>query len=156
MPFRYVVKWKKAPPESIRVEAWPRDKSLALPEELHKPSFIIGRLKGTRTIMLWHLVDDLASRYGAITQKQTITINLPPDDIPVISEAYRLGLAAAALSHIKSEESAEHALRYITRATQEEIWFWASKYLGVVDEAIETKRVVEALCILSGARKSWS
>jgi len=153
MPYRYVVKWNKAPPESIRVEAWPRDRSLALPEEKHKPSFTIGRLKGTRTIMLWHLVDDLASRYGSTTKRQTKTIDLPPDDIQAIADAYRLGLAAAALNHIKSEEAAEHTFRYITRATQEEIWFWASKYLGVVDEAIKTQRVVEALCIISNASR---
>ena len=85
--------------------------------------------------------------------EQTITINLPPNDIPAVSDAYRLGLAAAALSHLKSEEAAEHTLRYITRATQEEIWFWASKYLGVVDKAINTRRVVEALCVISGAKK---
>jgi len=54
---------------------------------------------------------------------------------------------------MKSEDAGEHALRYITRATQEEICLWASKYLGVVDEAIEIKRVVEALCIISGARR---
>jgi len=152
MPYRYVVKWRKAPNEAITVEAWPKDKSLALPEERNKPSFTIGKLKGTRTIMLWQTVKDIAVRYGSKTRGRTTIINLPQDDIPAIAEAYRLGLAAAALDNIELEQAAEHALRYITRATQEEIWFWASKYLRVVDEAIQTKRVVEALCIISGAK----
>ena len=151
MPYRYVVKWRKAPHEAITVEAWPKDKSLALPEERNKPSFTIGKLKGTRTIMLWQAVNDLAVRYGSKTLGFTTRINLPQDDISAIADAYRLGLAAAAIDHIESEQAAEHALRYITRATQEEIWFWASKYLGVIDEAIKTRRVVEALCIISGA-----
>ena len=151
MPYRYVVKWRKAPNESITIEAWPKDKSLALPEERHKPSFVIGRLRGTRSIMLWQAVNDLAARYGSKTRGRTTRIDLPPDEIPAIADAYRLGLAAAALSYIKSDQAAEHTLRYITRSTPEEIWFWASKYLGVVDEAIKTQRVVEALCILSGA-----
>jgi len=152
MPYRYVVKWRKAPNEAITVEAWPKDKSLALPNERHKPSFTIGKLRGTRTIMLWQLIKDLTNKYKSKYKGRTTRVDLPQGNIPAIADAYRLGLAAAALSHIKSEEAAEHALRYITRATQEEIWFWASKYLGVVDEAIETQRVVEALCILSGAK----
>ena len=36
-------------------------------------------------------------------------IELPPHEIPAIAEAYRLGLAAAALNHIKTEEAAEQA-----------------------------------------------
>ena len=150
MPYKYIIKWRKAPHEAIIVEAWPKDKSLSLPEERNKPSFIIGKLKGTRTIMLWQAINDLAARYGSKTQGRTTRIALPPDDIPAIADAYRIGLASSALSQIKSEEASEHALRYITRATQEEIWFWTSKYLGVVDEAIKTRRVVEALCVISG------
>ena len=65
----------------------------------------------------------------------------------------RGGLAAAALSNIESEDAAENALKYITRATQEEIWFWASKFLGVVDEGIKRERVIEALSIISARVK---
>lgn len=151
MTYRYIVKWRRAPSEYVSVEAWPRDSSLATPGERGKPSFTIGRLEGTRNIMLWMTVEDLARRFGSRKRGRLTRIELPPDDIEAVAEAYRLGLAAAALANIESEEAAENALRYITRATQEEIWFWASKYLGVVDEAIKTRRVVEALCILSGA-----
>lgn len=151
MPYRYVVKWRKAPDETVTVEAWPKDKSLALPRERHKPSFTIGKLKGTRTIMLWQAINDLEARYGSKKRGRTTRIDLPPEDISAIADAFRLGLTAAALNYIKAEEAAEHTLRYITRATQEEIWFWASKYLGVVDEAIKTQRVVEAICVISDA-----
>ena len=101
--------------------------------------------------MLWQAVRDLAKKYGSKRKGRTTRIDLPKDDIQAIADAYRIGLAAAALNHIKSDQSAEHTLRYIMRATQEEIWFWASKYLGVIDEAIETNKVVKALCIISGA-----
>lgn len=153
MPYRYVVKWRKAPDETVTVEAWPKDRSLALPREIYKPSFTIGKLKGTRTIMLWQAINDLEARYGSKERGRATRIDLPPEDISAIADAYRLGLTAAALNHIKSEDAAEHTLRYITRATQEEIWFWASKYLGVVDEAIKTQRVVEALCVISDASR---
>jgi len=151
MPYRYVVKWRRAPDEAITVEAWPKDKALALPEERNKPSFTIGKVEGTRTIMLWQPARDLAKKYGSKQTGRTTRIDLPKDDIQAIADAYRLGLAAAALKHIQSDQSAEHALRYIMRATQEEIWFWASKYLGVIDGATKTSRVVQALCIISGA-----
>ena len=62
MTYRYIVKWRKAPGEYISVEAWPRDRSLTTPEERRKPSFIIGRLEGTRNIMFWMMVEDLAAR----------------------------------------------------------------------------------------------
>ena len=126
MTYRYVLKWRKAPGEYISVEAWPRDRSLTTPEERHKPSFTIGRLEGTRNIMLWMMVEDLARRFGSKKRGRLIRIEPPPNDIRAVAEAYRLGLAAAALDNIESEEAAENALRYITRATQEEIWFWAS------------------------------
>ena len=101
--------------------------------------------------MLWMIVEDLARRFGSRKRGRLIRIELPPDDIGAVAEAYRVGLAAAALANIESEEAAENALRYITRATQEEIWFWASKFLGVVDEGIKRERVIEALSIISTA-----
>ena len=151
MTYRYIVKWRRAPSEYVSVEAWPRDSSLATPGERGKPSFTIGRLEGTRNIMLWMIVEDLARRFGSRKRGRLTKIELPPDDIEAVAEAYRLGLAAAALANIESEEAAENALRYITRATQEEIWFWASKFLGVVDKGIKRKRVIEALSIISTA-----
>lgn len=76
-------------------------------------------------------------------------MKVPSGDIEAVAEAFRIGLAAAALTHIKGDEASDSALNYISKATEEEIWFWASKYLGVVDEGIKTEKVVEALCILS-------
>uniref|UniRef100_A0A6M3M5D1 Uncharacterized protein n=1 Tax=viral metagenome TaxID=1070528 RepID=A0A6M3M5D1_9ZZZZ len=151
MTYRYVLKWRKAPGEYISVEAWPRDRSLTTPEERGKPSFTIGKLEGTRNIMLWMMVEDLAGRFGSRKRGRLTRVELPPDDIGAVAKAYRVGLAAAALATIESEEAAENALRYITRATQEEIWFWASKFLGVVDEGIKRERVIEALSIISTA-----
>ena len=85
MTYKYIIKYRKAPNEAIRIEAWPQDKALALPNELHKPSFTIGKLKGTRTIMLWQTVNDLAKRYGTKTIRSTTKIELPPHDIPAIA-----------------------------------------------------------------------
>jgi len=151
MTYKYIVKWRRAPPEYITVEAWPRYPSLALPNERRKPSFTIGRIQGARAIILRQTVTDLEKKFGSRQRGQVKRIELPPDDIQAIADVYRLGLAAAALSQIKSADAAERAYRYITRATREEIWFWTSKYLGVVEDAIKTKRVVKALCLISGA-----
>ena len=124
---------------------------MTTPSERRKPSFTIGRLKGTRNIMLWMMVEDLVRRYGSKKRGRLIQIELPPDDLGAVAEAYRVGLAAAALANLESEETAENALGYITRATQEEIWFWASKFLGVVDEGIKREKVIKALSIISTA-----
>jgi hypothetical protein len=149
VPYIYRVKWRKNPKQYITVEAWPRHRELTLPEEKNKPSFTIGKLEGTRTIMLWQFINDLQKRYKIKKKNGLMRIDLPPDDINAIAEAYRLGLAAAALSHLENQEAAEHTLRYITRSTKEEIWFWASKYLSVIDDGIPANKVVKALCILS-------
>jgi hypothetical protein len=149
MPYIYRVKWRQAPNQYITVEAWPRHKDLTLPEEKNKPSFTIGKLEGTRTIMLWQFMKDLEKRYKTKSKNGLKRIDLPPDDINAIAEAYRLGLAAAALSYIDNTDAADHTLKYITRATKEEIWFWASKYLSVIDDGIPINKVVQALCMLS-------
>jgi len=150
--YRYTITYRSAPDPLVAVEAWPRDKSVALPREIHRPSFTIGKLEGTRTIMLWTALNDLSKRYRSRKRGNFNAINLPPEEPSATADAYRLGLAAAALQHISDSEAADNALIYIIRATQEEIWFWASKYLGVVDEGIKTERVVEALCVLSSSK----
>jgi len=149
MTYTYVVKWRRIPEEALWVEAWPSDKDLATPDELRKPSFVVGRLRGTRTIMLWPQVRDLAKRIGFRQWGNVTHVKVPSGDIEAVAEAFRIGLAAAALTHIKGDEASDSALNYISKVTEEEIWFWASKYLGVVDEGIKTEKVVEALCILS-------
>lgn len=151
MTYKYIVKWRKAPDEYISVEAWPRDKSLALPEERRKPSFVVGKLTGTRCIMLWGILNDMIQRYSAKKRGRLTRIELPAEDTSAMAEAFRLGLAAAALNRIKDEAAAENTHSYLSKATIEEIWFWASKYLGVIDEGISPERVIEALTIISTA-----
>ena len=149
MTYKYVVKYRRLPVEEVTVEAWPSDPRLALEGEVRKPSFSIGRLDGPRTFLLMSTVHDLAKRFGYRRYGQVTHVRIPNNDVSGVADAYRVGLAAAALSLIPSEESAENAYRYIMRATEEEIWFWASKYLGVVGDGIKVEKVVEALCVIS-------
>lgn len=149
MPYRYVLKWKRGYTESISVEAWPKTKELAVLKENKRPSFIIGKLNGSRTIMLRQQVEDAIHTYGPTTRGSTIRIDCPKDDVPAIATAYRIGLAAGVLAGIHDLESVEHAYQYVTRATPEEIWFWASKMLGVIDHAPRKRNVVKALSILA-------
>lgn len=151
MPFRYVMKWARGEKERISVEAWPRNKDVALPRERRKPSFVIGSVRGKRVIMLNHLAKKIIKCYGAKRRGNGLRVNFPQDDLDAIADVYRLGLAAAALANVESDESADVVLRYVTRCPKEEIWFWASKYLNVVDNGIEVKRVIKALCLIGGA-----
>lgn len=151
MPFRYVMRWGRGEMESISVEAWPRNKEVALPKERRKPSFVIGSIKGGRVIMLHHLIKKITKSYGAVQRGNVLRVNFPQDDLNAIADAYRLGLAAATLANVESDESAEVVLRYVMRCSKEEIWFWASKYLSVVDDGIAVERVIKALCLIGGA-----
>lgn len=99
--------------------------------------------------MLWHLASDIVKKYGSRKKGNTIRVDFPPDDIAAIADAYRLGLAAAAIAKIEKDTDAEGVLRYIMRSTREEIWFWASKFLGVVDNGLEADRVIQAMCLIS-------
>lgn len=151
MTYRYVLKYRRLPVEEVAVEAWPSDPRLALDGERRKPSFTIGKLEGPRTFLLMSTVHDLAKRYGYRRYGRVTHVRIPNSDISGVADAYRVGLAAAALSFINSEESAENAYRYIMRATEEEIWFWVSKYLGVVGDGVKVEKVVEALCVISSS-----
>jgi hypothetical protein len=149
MPYRYVLKWTRETNEKICVEAWPKTVDVALEGEMKRPSFVIGKLQGSRVIMLRQLVDEAIKTYGSKKRHLTVRVDFPKDDVQAIAVAYRLGLLAAVLSKIENEESLEHAYQYLMRATQEEIWFWASKMLGVVDHLPRRENVVKALTILS-------
>ncbi len=149
MPYRYVLKWTRGFRERIRVEAWPKTIDVALESEVRKPSFLIGKLEGSRAIMLRQLIEDAIRSYGSRQRQLSIRVDFPRDDVQAIAVAYRLGLLAAVLSEIKDEESLEHAYEYLMRATQEEIWFWASKMLGVIDQIPKKNNVVKALAVLA-------
>lgn len=150
MPYKYVLRWKRAERETLRVEAWPRTKYLALPKETVRPSFVIGRVSGPRTVMLYGAAKDAIEKYGCKQRGQTLAVHFPPEDMKAIGDAYRIGLAAAVLEKASSEDEAEVAMRYVLRATKEEVWFWASKILRVIDTGIQTERVIQALCLVSG------
>ena len=151
MPYRYVMKWKRGYEESLTVEAWPKSKELAMATEHRKPSFVIGKIGGSRTIMLRELAEEAAKRFGVSHKGLTTKVDFPLNDIPAIAAAFRLGLLAAVLSEIDSPEAMEHAYENLTRATPVEIWFWASKMLGVIDHEPRKHSVVSALVALTGA-----
>ena len=151
MPYRYVLKWRRGYKESIIVEAWPKSKELALQTEQRKPSFVVGRLSGSRTIMLRELVEDTIKRYGSKTNRASVKVDFPKDDVQAIAVAFRIGLLAAILAEIQDQDSAENAYEYVMSATQEEIWFWASKMLGVIDRQPRKLDVVRALVTLSSS-----
>ncbi len=152
MPYRYVLKWRRGYKESIIVEAWPKSKELALESERRKPSFVIGRLSGSRTIMLRELVEDTIRRYNSNVKGASIRVDFPKDDVQAIAVAFRIGLLAAILAEIQDRNSAENAYEYLMNATQEEIWFWASKMLGVIDRQPRKLNVIKALITLSSSR----
>ncbi len=99
--------------------------------------------------MLYGNLKDMIKRYSSRKRGRLTRIELPAEDTSAMAEAFRLGLAAAALDRIKDEDAAENTHKYLSKATVEEIWFWASKYLGVIDEGINPERVIEALTIIS-------
>jgi hypothetical protein len=151
MPYRYVMRWRKGESEALTIEAWPKTKELATKNEIRKPCFIIGKVRGPRTTMLWNLATEAAEKYPSIKKNGTIKVTFPIDDITAIADAYRLGLAAAVISRAQTEQLAESALKYIQHAPREEVWFWASKLLRLLGEGVDASRVAKALCIISGA-----
>lgn len=152
MTYRYVLRFiRYNKTEKITVEAWPRKKELATPQELRKPSFIIGTLTGKRTSMAYYLTRELVSKYGAIKTKRGFIIRFPDNSIDAILDAYHIGLVLATISNASTEVEAENALRYIERCTPEEIWFWTSKLLGIIRKSIPAQNVVRALTILAGS-----
>ncbi len=156
MPYKYILRWKRAEKETLRVEAWPRTKYLALPKETVRPSFVIGRVSGPRTLMLYGAAKEAIEEYGYKQRGGTIAVHFPPENMKAIGDAYRIGLAAAVLDKASGEDEAEAALQYVLRTTKEEVWFWTSKILRVIDSGIQTDRVIQALCLISGAQLTTS
>jgi hypothetical protein len=150
MTYRYVLRIRKTKnTEKITVEAWPSRKELATPTEIRRPSFIIGSLKGPKTSLVYYQVKALLNKYGAKKVKTGFVLQLPQKNIEAIVDAYRTGLMLAALSKAKTIEEAENILRYIEKCTPEEIWFWTSKYLGIINRGPHPDKVFEALAALA-------
>lgn len=147
MPFKYVLRWTDGEREQIGVEAWVRYPSV--PKERKHPAFIIGKVEGSRTIVLRDRVEQAAVSFGMRTVGKTKKVTFPLDDTKGVAEAYRIGLAAAVLRSAEDNQAVNQASRYVLSITDEEVWFWTSKLL---DETIGRDRVVDALCVLSGAR----
>jgi len=78
-----------------------------------------------------------------------LRVAFPLDDVNAIAEAYRIGLAAAVLTHADERSKGINAISYVLSITDEEVWFWTSKLL---DRRIGPKRAISSLCIMSG---SW-
>jgi hypothetical protein len=150
MTYRYVLRIKRLTnKERITVEAWPSRREIATPTELRKPCFIIGSLSGPRTILVHYMIKELIKKYGAKRTKKSLIIYFPDKSIEAIIDAYRLGLLLASLSKVKTDEEAENILRYIDKCTPEEVWFWTSKYLGLIKKVTKPEKVIEALTILA-------
>jgi hypothetical protein len=151
MSYKYVLKYKKGSDQKISIEAWPRLKQYATEKEKKRPSFVIGAVSGSRTIMLWHYIEQSRRKYNATKNGKYTRVIYPPEDADAVNDAYRTGLAAAAVEAAEDPDCADAALRYIMTATNEEVWFWTSKLLGVVGDRIDRKRVLTAIYIMSGA-----
>lgn len=60
MPFKYVIKWRKANPEKVSVEAY--NKYPQTKEEKTKPLFTIGKAEGGGLIAIRHLLERAAQK----------------------------------------------------------------------------------------------
>ncbi len=150
MTYRYVLRLKRiADKEKITVEAWPNKKEIVTPAELRRPCFIIGSLSGPRTNLIYYMVRELAKKYGVKRTKKSLIIQFPDKSIEAILDAYRIGLLLASLSKAKTDEEAENILRYVEKCTAEEVWFWTSKYLGLIRKSTRPEKVIKALAILA-------
>ena len=147
MPFKYILRWTDGEREQIGVEAWVRYPSV--PKEHRHPAFVIGVVEGSRTIVLRDRVEQAASAFGVKTFGKIRKVTFPLDDTKAVAEAYRIGLAAAVLHSADDNDAVNRASRYVLSITDEEVWFWTSKLL---DATIGRERVIDALCVLSGAR----
>lgn len=151
MTYRYVLKWRMGENAKISVEAWPSSPRLALSHERKKPSFIIGSAKGRKTAHLLSIIQDVKKKYKVKEKNGLYRIDFPFDDIEAIADVYRIGLAAEVISRAGDNDSADGSLQYVLRSTTEEIWFWASKLLGVIGSKMDSTKVITALSILSNS-----
>ena len=153
MSYKYILKYSRGVEQKITIEAWPRLREYANNGEKRKPSFIIGSLEGSRTLMLWHHIEQSRKKYDSIKKGKYVHVNYPPEDADAVNDAYRLGLAAAVVDAAIDADFADMALRYIMNATKEEVWFWTSKILGVVGEKSDRERMMNAIFLISGAKE---
>lgn len=145
MPFKYIIKWRKANPEKVNVEAYHRYPKTE--EEKHKPAFTIGKAEGGGLLAIRHTLERAAQRNPTRKHGNTLHILLSENNPEAYETAYRLGLAVALIDKAQTAEEIEKGTRYILSTTPEEIWFWTSKLL---DDEINAK-ALEALAVLSGA-----
>jgi hypothetical protein len=96
-------------------------------------------------------IKELVVRYGGRRTRTGLRIDFPPKSMEAMVDAYRIGLATAALSYAETDETAEKIMRYIMSCTPEEVWFWTSKFLGLVSKETSGLRVINALCVIGGA-----
>lgn len=153
MSYKYVLKYKRGSDQKISIEAWPRLKQYATKTEKKRPSFVIGSLSGSRTIMLWHYVEQSRRKYQAKKRGMYTRVSYPPEESDAINDAYRLGLAASVIAAADDSDCADAALRYVMNATSEEVWFWTSKLLSVIGDRTDKDRVLAAIYMISGSKK---
>ena len=151
MTYKYVLKWRTGENAKVSVEAWPSSTRISLPHERKKPSFIIGSAKGKRTVLLLSMIQDIKREYKVKEKNGSYRIDFPFDDIGAIADVYRIGLAAEIISRAQDMDSADDSLQYVLRSTTEEIWFWASKLLGVIGSKMDSAKVLTALSVLSNS-----
>jgi len=149
MTYKYVLKYSKGKREKVSVEAWPRSRALALPNERNRPSFVIGSLRGTRVSMVRFNIKELAQKYGAKRKGSGLRIDFPAESVEAVADAYRAGLMVAALSKDATDQQAERIASYVMTCTAEEVWFWTSKYLNILGREESPETVVRALAVLA-------
>jgi len=145
MPFKYLIKWRRANPEKVSVEAYHRYPHTE--EEKHKPAFTIGKAEGGGILAIRHTLEKAAQQNPTHKHGNTTHILLTENDQTAYETAYRIGLAAALIDKAQTPQQIEKTTSYTLNATSEEIWFWTSKLL---DDEINT-RALDALAMLSGA-----
>jgi len=148
MPFKYLIKWRRANPEKVSVEAYHRYPHTE--EEKHKPAFIIGKAEGGGLLAIRHALEKAAQKNPTRKHGNITHILLTENDPAAYETAYRIGLAAALIDKAQTPQEIEKGTRYILNTTPEEIWFWTSKLL---DDEINVK-ALDALALLSGATQN--
>jgi len=144
MPFKYVIKWQKTNPEKVRVVAYHRYPKNE--REKRYPAFTIGKAEGGGLLAIRHTLEQAAKNHPTQTKSKTTRVLLDRD----VETAYRIGLAAALINRVQTNQQIEKTTRYVLNATPEEIWFWTSKWL---DEEINS-RALDALAVLSGGTET--
>jgi len=139
------MKWYQGEKERITIEAWHRYPTTKSDKE--KVAFTIGKLEGSRVLLLREKIYETIHVYGSKKYDKTIRVSFPLDDTKAIAEAYRIGLAASVLNFAGNNSAVQRASNYVLHTTDEEVWFWTSKLL---DASVGPKKTISALCIISG------